>query len=129
VIPLPSAEIVKAIPMVFQLLTQLELDVDTVVESDRSLVLEHEQHSYGVFFVPRAAGSPYIPAQAEFVVPHGVESVLGFGGVLPFGEIYAMLVFTRVPVTREIADIFRNAAMNLKLALLPFLKEPAANVA
>ena len=119
-IPLPSAAVVQAIPMVSQLITQLGLDLGTLLSADRSLLLEAEQRTYNVFFVPRALGSLYIPAQADFVAPNNVQSVVGFGGLLPTGEVYAVLMFTRVPVSRSAADIFRNAAMNLKVALLPF---------
>lgn len=119
-IPLPSTSVIRAIPMVSQLITQFGLDLGALLSADRSLLLEQEQRTYNVFFVPQALGSPYIPAQAEFVIPYKVQSVIGFGGVLPSGQVYAVLMFTRVQVSRSSADIFRNAAMNLKVALLPF---------
>jgi two-component system, NtrC family, sensor kinase len=53
-----------------------------------------------------------------------VRSVLGFGGLLPSGDIYVVLLFARVSISRDIADMFRNATMNLKVALLPFLDRP-----
>jgi two-component system, NtrC family, sensor kinase len=118
VIPLPSAEVVRAIPMVAQLVKQLGVDVATVVNPDPKLVLEMEQRAYNVFFVPDAQGSPYIPAQTEFVLPFGVRSVLGFGGLLPSGDVFAVLMFTRVLVPRSVADTFRNLALNTKVALL-----------
>ncbi len=119
-IPLPSEDAVKSIPMVSQLLVQLGLSVAHVVAADPKLVLELEQTTYNVFFVPDAVGSPYIPAQKDFVLPHAIRSVLGFGGVLPSGDVFAVLLFTRMLIQRETADIFRNAAMNAKVALLPF---------
>jgi two-component system NtrC family sensor kinase len=119
-IPLPSTQVVATIPMVSQLIAQLGLDVGAVVKPDPTLVLEAEQHTYGVFYVPKAEGSPFIPAQQEFVLPYHVQSVLGFGGTLPEGDVFTVLMFCRVAVSRATADMFRNAAMNLKLALLPF---------
>lgn len=121
-IPLPSEEVVRALPMVAQLLSQLGLDLGTVLKPNPDLVLELEQRSYNVFFVPEAMNSPFIPAQKHFVIPHKVRSVLGFGGALPSGDVYAVLLFTKICIPRETADIFRNAAMNLKLALLPLLE-------
>jgi hypothetical protein len=50
--------------------------------------------------------------------------VLGFGGLLPSGEMYAVLMFTRLSISKMTAEMFRNAAMNLKLALLPCLDQP-----
>jgi hypothetical protein len=123
-IPLPSAQVVNAIPMVSQLLRQLGLDLGAVLTPDPSLVLELEQKTYNVFFIQEAAGSPFIPAQENFVIPYKVRSVLGFGGLLPSGDVYVVLLFTRVHISRDTADIFRNAAMNLKVALLAFLDRP-----
>ena len=127
-IPLPSAQAVQAIPMVSQLIKQLGIDVGTVLKPDPSLVLEMEQKTYNVFFVQEAAGSPFIPAQENFVIPYKVRSVLGFGGLLPSGDLYAVLLFARVSISRDSADIFRNAAMNLKVALLPFVDRPVFGI-
>jgi two-component system NtrC family sensor kinase len=124
-IPLPGEDVVARIPMVAQLVAQLGIDVATVVRPDAALLLEAEQHTYNVFYVPEALGSPFIPAQAEFVAPCGIRSVIGFGGVLPGGDMFAVLLFAKVFVPRSVADMFRNAAMNVKLALLPFVAGPA----
>ena len=122
-IPLPSEEAIRASPMLSQLITQLGLDLSAVVQPDPTLVLELEQRTYNVFFVPRAAGSTHIPAQ-EFVNRWGVESVLGFGGILPGGDVFAVLLFTRVAVPRSAAEMFRNIALNAKLALLACTELP-----
>jgi hypothetical protein len=123
-IPLPSEQVVAAIPMVAQLVAQLGLDLGTVVRPDPELILELEQKTHNVFFVPEATDSPFIPAQSDFVKHHRIRAVLGFGGLLPTGDIYAVLMFTKVQVSRATADIFRNAAMNLKVALLAFRDKP-----
>ena len=124
VIPLPSAEVVASAPMVAQLLVQLGLEVSTVLSPNPAVVLEMEQRSYNVFFVENAVGSPHIPAQDQFVLPYRIRSVLGFGGLLPSGDVFAILMFTRATIPRSTADIFRNAAMNTKMALLPFSDGP-----
>jgi len=123
-IPLPSADVIQKFPMISQLVMQLGLPVAAVVTPDPALMLELEQRSYNVFFVPEAAGSPYIPAQDDFVLPYQIHSVLGFGGLLPSGDVYGVLMFMRIVLPKAIADMFRNAAMNLKLALLPVLSQP-----
>jgi hypothetical protein len=127
-IPLPSEQAFQAIPMVSQLIMQLGIDVATVLKPDPSLVLEMEQKTYNVFFVPEAAGSPFVPAQENFVIPYKVRSVIGFGGLLSSGDLYAVLLFARVSISRDSADIFRNAAMNLKVALLPFVDRPVFGI-
>jgi hypothetical protein len=123
-IPLPSEHVVEQIPMISKLIRQLGLDVGTILRPDPELLLELDQRSYNVFHVPRAEGSPFIPAQAGFVVPHGIRSVLGFGGLFPTGNMFAVLMFTRVEIPRKTAEMFRTAALNAKIALLPFSRGP-----
>jgi hypothetical protein len=84
------------------------------------MLVDLEQRQYNVFHVPEAAGSPYIPAQEAFVVPYGIKSVLGFGGILPAGDLFAVIMFTRVPVHREVAEAFRTISLNVKMAIMRF---------
>lgn len=119
-IPLPSEEVVHQIPMIRNLIKQLGLSVKSVVKPDPALLLDMEQKTYGVFFVPEALGSPYIPAQNEFVVRHDIKSVLGFGGMLPSLDIFVIILFLRNSISRETADLFKNLSLNTKLAVLPF---------
>lgn len=90
-IPLPSEEAVERLPMVAQLIRQLGVPVGSVVEPDAAILLDLQQRTFNVFYVPDALGSPYIPAQDEFVVRFGVRSALGFGGVLPTGDLFAAI--------------------------------------
>jgi hypothetical protein len=121
-IPLPSEEVVHQIPMIRNLIKQLGLSVCSVVKPDPALLLDMEQKTYGVFLVPESLGSPYIPAQKEFVVPYGIKSVMGFGGMLPSLDIFVIIMFLRASISRETADLFKNLSLNIKLAVLPFEK-------
>lgn len=123
-IPLPGEEAILRAPMISQLIEQLGLEVGTVLQPDPDVVLDLEQRSFNVFHVPRARGSPFVPAQEEFVAPHGIESVLGFGGVLPGGDLFAVILFSRVPIPRATADLFKPLALSVKLAVLPFAGGP-----
>lgn len=123
-IPLPSAQAVEQAPMIAQLVRQLGLDVSLVVRPAPELLVDQHQHSFNVFYVEEAAGSPYIPAQADFVEPYGVRSVLGFGGLLPNGDLYAVILFVRVTVPRPTAQMFQPLALATKLAILPFTRGP-----
>jgi len=121
-IPLPSEEVVHQLPMIRNLIKQLGLSVQSVVNPDPALLLDMEQNTYGVFFVPEALGSPYIPGQKEFVTPYGIKSVVGFGGMLPSLDIFVVILFLRLSITRETADLFKNLSLNAKLAVMPFEK-------
>jgi len=119
-IPLPSEKIVGNAPMISQLIAQLGLDVSAILQPDPAMIVDLAQQTYNVFHVPEAKGSPYIPAQSDFVIPYGIRSVLGFGGMLPSGNLFATIMFTRTAVPRETADLFANIALAVKLAILPF---------
>lgn len=42
---------------------------------------------------------------SQLIVPFGIRSVLGFGGMLPDGNLFAIIMFSKVPVPREKADM------------------------
>jgi hypothetical protein len=120
-LPLRSAESVARSPMIAQLIRQFGIEVRSLLAPDPDFVVDAEQHTFNVFHVAEATGSPYIPAQQEFVIPHGIRSVLGFGGLLPSGELFAIILFAREPIPRQTADLFKTLALNAKVAILPFV--------
>ncbi|MEM9245083.1 MAG: hypothetical protein AAGA67_04995 [Cyanobacteria bacterium P01_F01_bin.153] len=117
-ISLSSKEMIMQLPMIAQLIQQLGLGLDAIFDAD--LMVDLEQKTFNVFHVPTAPGSPYIPAQGSFVIPYGVRSVLGFGGILPSGSLFAFILFSTVPIPRSAAEQFKSLALNAKFALLPF---------
>ncbi len=119
-IPLPSEQAAYQIPMIRNLIKQLGLSVSMVIKPDPKLLLDIEQRTYNVFYVSNARGSSHIPAQKEFVIPYGIKSVLGLGGLLPSGDIFVVIMFLKVPVSKEGADFFKPLSLNIKIAILPF---------
>jgi signal transduction histidine kinase/CheY-like chemotaxis protein len=120
VIPLQSAEAVERLPMIAQLIRQLGLDVEGLLESDPRLLLGRVLT--GVFHVEEARGSLYLPAQQEFVERFGIRSAIGFGDLLPDGNVFAVILFPSVPVPREVAILFSHLSLSAKIALLPLLE-------
>lgn len=118
-IPLPTATVVEGAPMVAQLIRAFGLDIGTAIAPRGDLVRDLAGRSYGVFHVPEAKGSPYIPAQ-DFVMRYGIRSVVGFGGILPSGDLFAVILFARVPITHAAADRFRTLALDLKSCFLRY---------
>jgi hypothetical protein len=117
-IPLPTAEVVRRAPMISQLILQLGLEIGDVVDPS-TRVEPAVQKAFEVFHVEDAVGSTMVPAQ-EFVRRYGVRSVIGFGGLLPAGELFAVILFARVRITEETAALFRTLALGVKLSLLPY---------
>jgi hypothetical protein len=119
-LPLLSEDSVTRSPMIAQLIRQLGIEIGTLIAPRPSVMVDAMEHTFNVFHVPNAVGSPYIPAQREFVIPYGVQSVLGFGGLLAPGELFATILFSRTPIPRDVADLFKTLALNVKVAMLPF---------
>jgi two-component system, NtrC family, sensor kinase len=119
-IPLANEDAIARIPMISQLIQQLGLNPGTVVQPDLDFLADLEQKMYNVFYVPNALDSPYIPSQTSFVVPFNVKSVIGFGGLLPSGNMFTVLIFLRVAIPPMIVNLFRPLALNIKMVILPF---------
>lgn len=119
-IPLVDKAAISKIPMISRLIQQLGLDPGQVLEEDPNLLADLEQKMYNVFYVADALGSPYIPAQKSFVIPFNIKSVIGFGGLLPSGNMFVVLMFLKVKVPRETIDLLKPLALSVKVALLPF---------
>lgn len=116
-IPLKSAAAVERIPMVAQLIRDMGLEVESVIEPDPALNIERHHRDYEIFHVPHALGSPAVPAQ-DFVRDFGIRSVVGFGGVLPSGDLFALILFSTVPVLAEAADLLRSLSLSVKAAIV-----------
>jgi len=119
-IPLPSRQFVESIPMIARLIQQLGMKIEDVIDPDPKFLLDSDQHAYNVFFVPDVLDSPHVPAQDDFVVPYHIKSAIGFGGMLPTGNLFVVILFTRVPVNEHTAQLFRTLSLNVKLSLLPW---------
>jgi hypothetical protein len=119
-IPLVSEELVSKFPMISNLVRQLGVEVEALLNPTPDLLVESESSSFNVFHVLDARKSAYIPDQVDFVEPFGIQSVLGLGGMLPRGDIFAVILFSKVPIPRETAQLFRTLALNVKMAALPF---------
>jgi hypothetical protein len=125
-IPLSSAEMLRTFPMIARLVQQFGLNTADLLEptADADLFVTPGQHTYNVFHIAEARGSPFVPAQEDFVEPYGIRSVLGFGGLLPTGHLFAIILFAKAPVSRDTAELFKPLALSVKLAVLPFAGGP-----
>ena len=126
-IPLPSPEIVEKAPMISQLIKELGLELNHVLRPSPDIVKELAGKQHGVFHVENALGSPYIPAQQEFVARFGIRSVLGFGGMLASGDFFAVILFATVHVPPKAADRFKTLALDVKSAFSKFNEKTIFN--
>lgn len=134
-IPLQNKESVTRLPMVAQLIADLGVNLDDLLQpplvatsftkvngATQSLLVDTSGPNFNVFYIGDAAGSSSISAQAEFVERYGVRSVLGFGGYLPTGDFFAVILFTKVPVQEATRELFKTIALATKVCVMPFAK-------
>ncbi len=126
-IPLPSPEIVEKAPMISQLIKELGFELSSVLQPSPDVVKDLAGKRHGVFHVEHAMGSPYIPAQQEFVERYGIKSVVGFGGMLGTGDLFAVILFATVHVPVNSAQRFRSLALDVRGSFGKFVEAAAFN--
>ena len=120
-IPLASSDFVGGIPMIAQLVSQFGIEMGSVVSPDPNVIGDLARQTFNTFHIADAVDSPCIPAQDDFVKSYGVKSVLGFGGVLSSGELFVVIMFSKVSIPASTASSFRDLSANVKEAVEPFV--------
>ncbi len=119
-IPLVNPELVAQMLPISELIQQLGLDIPTVLGMAPEKMLKLEPKLLNIFYIPTAQNSPFIPEQDSLIIPYEVKSVLGIGGLLPSGSLFVVLIFFKVKISQQTAEMFRSLALAVKTALLPF---------
>lgn len=119
-IPLVNQEFVAQMPLISELIQQLGLDIPTVLGMAPEKILKLEPKLLNIFYIPRAKNNPFVPEQDSLIIPYEVKSVLGIGGLLPSGSLFVVLIFFKIEISQATAEMFRNLALAVKTALLPF---------
>lgn len=119
-IPLIDQDFVYRAPMILQLIQQFGLEVSAVIDTAPTLITKTSHKAFNVFHVAEAVGSPHIPAQEQFVRPYQVQSVLGFGGMLPSGNLFAVILFSKVPISLITAGHFKWISAYVRIAVESF---------
>lgn len=124
VIPLAEDE-TRTAPSFRALVTQLGLDVASLVALEPAYAGEASHRTCHVFRTEDVPGA---------IAAQGVRSILGFGGLLPSGNLFFVLLYLRTVISADHAEMFRPVAINVKMPLLPLdgrtlFKDPPAATA
>lgn len=119
-IPLSSAESIRSAPMIMRLVQDIGIEIEALIGAATPARASHGSRNYDVFHVEEAWGSPFIPAQDEFVIPYGIASVVGFGGLLRSGEMFAVVLFSRKRIPSRSAARFKAIALDVRSSLFNF---------
>lgn len=116
-IPLVSTKLVAQMPAISEIIRQFGLDIPTFLGIERERFLQLEPAVLNIFHVSEAKGSPFIPEQNSLIIPYQVKSVLGFGGLMPSGNMFAVVMFLKVKIPQSRAEMFKDLALSVKTAL------------
>jgi hypothetical protein len=119
-IPLVDRDFIERAPMISQLIKQFGLEAEAILKPDPKLILDLQRTKFNVFYVPEALGSAHIPTQKDFVIPYQIKSVLGFGGMLPSGNIFAIILFTKIWFPYDTAELFKWISAYARIAVASF---------
>ena len=136
-LPLADPQLVSAIPMLGPVVSRLGIDLDAVMRPDPSLA---GKTTLKAFYAPETVGSPEMAVQnvsvskryaeifehmakyaGEFAAQYDLKALMAFGGLLSSGEIFFVLIITKIPVPRSIAETFNGMAGYVKDAVEPFV--------
>ena len=120
VIPLVGSAMPATFPMITRMFRQFGIPLSVVTDRSTDSFVDPAERAFGVFHIEHAAGSSDVPDQ-DFIAEYGVSSVVGIGGPLPTGDVFAVLMFSRAPINRQVAELLQPWALSIKLALLPVL--------
>ncbi|HKP11917.1 MAG TPA: hypothetical protein VJZ91_07385, partial [Blastocatellia bacterium] len=118
-IPLLASSFVDAIPMVAQLMQDLQIGLGWLDSKDTNIVVKTLGTVAGVFYVQEAAtsvdekGRKIVPAQ-DFVRAHRVETVFGLGGSYLNSTCVVLILFTRERLERAEAERFMPLVNTIK---------------
>lgn len=120
VIPLLSPEMVANSPMIARLFTELGVNISSLFNAKaqhNKIFLDQGKQDFNVFYVPEASTSPHI-VDSAFVINNQIRTVIGYGSVLPSGELLAVIAFFHVFVAKEVAERFSSLALSTTIAHL-----------
>jgi two-component system, NtrC family, sensor kinase len=119
--PLNAADLSDRVPMVGELMLQLGRPMTKLEMRGRTRFLVDERlHNYNVLYAPDPINDCSLTTQEEFIAPNEIKSVVGYGGLLPSANSFAVILFLLLPMTHQAALAFRPFALNTKIALLSF---------
>jgi two-component system NtrC family sensor kinase len=121
VLALPDPALSERYPVVAQLIARFDLPGAFSVPYNPDLFLEEPGRSYDVFYMPDVQTEmSMLAGEEQFIRENGIKSIVSFGGLLPSRNLFAIIVFSKVPISKQVALAFRPFALNTKIALLPY---------
>jgi signal transduction histidine kinase len=113
-IPIEADRFSTRYPMFAEIFRQVGIPIDNP-RLGEGMTIGSAGTGCNVFHVPVALGSPYVPAQHDFVRPFGVRSVVGFGGWYGQGRYFIVILFSRVGIPPRSVELLRLLALSVRV--------------
>ncbi len=123
VIPIPNAQSVAQYPLFEQLLSQMGISAEYLIQDDPTLTLELAASPLNIFLIPNLEKTPQLLRPNTILIPQETHSLFGIGGMLPSGQFFFLLMFSKIEMKHEMVELFKPLALSLKLALLPYVNQ------
>ena len=117
-VPLTPAAMASKRPNVSGLIEALGLDPDFVMRPTARAALERHHQEYRVLHVADMTADTPFSAHRQFIEAFGVRSILGIGGVLPSGDMFAVALFSAVTIDERTADLLRSLSLSVKASIV-----------
>lgn len=119
--PLASTADVRASPFLRAALADLHIDASEVIDPTLAQTNELHRRPYGVFHVPdvRAPGAPVQGDGARRSADGDVRSVVVLGGGLLSGDVFLLVIRSRVPIDDRVTKLLKTLTPAVKTALVP----------
>ncbi len=121
---LDGVELAESAPTVLCLMNQLGLESSVSLPSSSSVTVAVDPCPSDAAGASDAAGSAATLSQDPFLGRHGIRSILGFGGQLPAGDLFVVVLFARVPIEAAARDLFKALALAVKVSVTAFARGP-----
>jgi serine phosphatase RsbU (regulator of sigma subunit) len=119
-LPLTGTDVIRRVPLALTVMDHL-VGADAQMRPRRAD--DGRPARVAVHLVSEASGSPLVPAQ-WLVGTYGVTAALGLGGILPNGEVFTSVLFSRMPIDTAAAQRFGAVAEAMRTAMAPFAHLP-----
>lgn len=103
----------QVVTYLYENLVQPEVAIRQTSKSDVTACGRAQELS-PVFLEPNASATPFVRAEAGFLLPLPVRAILGFGGHQPSRSAFVAMLFSTVAIDAEQAARFTTIALSIK---------------
>ena len=116
-----TAEAFTSGSVVVRLLQELGVDEASVLDPKQALAMQMQHRELNVFVIHDFPDTELMDEGVrDGLRALGVRDLFTLGGILPSGDLFLLLAFTRSAIDERVADLLRSLGTAVKVPLIPF---------